>query len=205
LIKNIIFDLGHVLVDVDYTNFGRKLDSDGVNEEKYRSYFTRENYRNLGYEAGRISTGEFIKKCTRDLNLKMTAKEFADAFNDVFSELKQMTDMLRKLSEDGRYNLFLLSNTSPLHFDFIRGHYDFIEHFYKLGLSYELKAIKPKPEIYSRAIDYFGILKTSDAVFIDDLEENCAGARVFGLHAIQYNDKKHFEFEKTFFNLIERR
>ena len=179
------------------------LDSDGVDEQKYMAYFTRENYRNIGYESGRISTDEFIKKCTSDLNLKVTAKEFEDAFNDVFSELKPMTSLLKNLASDGRYDLFLLSNTSPLHFDFIRDRYKFIEHFYKLGLSYELKAIKPEPEIYSRAIDYFGIINTSESVFIDDLEENCKGARAFGIHAIQYNQNNHPEFEKTFFNLLE--
>jgi putative hydrolase of the HAD superfamily len=201
MIRNIIFDLGHVLVNVEYERFRNRLFERSVSKETYDNFFLNGNYRLLGYEAGEISTDEFIRRCIKGLELKMNADEFADSFNDMFSEITPMKEILTKLAKDGNYNLFLLSNTSPLHFNYIRKNYDYVNLLHKFGLSYELKSLKPEDVIYERAIEHLGV-NPNESVFIDDLKDNCAAAEKFGIKAICYDKTNHIEFLKKFRSII---
>ncbi|MCX7878548.1 MAG: HAD family phosphatase [Ignavibacteria bacterium] len=192
MIKNIIFDLGNVLVNVEYEGFRKKI-TEQTGDEKYDSFFRGDAYRLLGYEAGRISTDEFISRCISGLGLDMTEIEFADAFNDMFSEIKPMSSLLRDLNREDRFNLYLLSNTSPLHFEYIKENFDFINLIHRHALSYELKSLKPEREIYEKTIDFLNI-KPEESLFIDDLEENCIAAEEIGIKTICYDKKNHENF-----------
>lgn len=197
MVKNIIFDLGNVLLDVHYEKFREKICSHNISKEKYESFFLDGNYRLLGYEAGLITTDEFITKCVDGLNLEMTSIEFASAFNDMFTEITPMKEMLIRLKEESKYRLFLLSNTSPLHFKYARERFGYINLIEKFGLSYELKSLKPESDIYKKAISYFDV-QTGDCLFIDDLYENCAAGEKLGLRTIVYDKNNHNRFVKDF-------
>jgi len=202
LVRNIIFDLGNVLVNVEYERFREKLYDNSVSKERYNNFFLDGNYRLLGYEAGHISTNEFIRRCIKGLDLKMSHEEFGNAFNEMFSEITHMSSLIRKLHNDGIYNLFLLSNTSPLHFEYIKQNYDYVNLLHKFGLSYELKSLKPDKEIYERAIEHLGI-NPNESLFIDDLEENCESAEKFGIKTICYDKNNHTDFLKIFDSIIQ--
>jgi glucose-1-phosphatase len=201
MIRNIIFDLGNVLVNVEYARFQRKIFDCGVDEQKYNNFFMGGSYRLLRYESGEISSDEFVTRCITGLELKLKPDEFSDAFNDMFSEIKPMSEIVKKLAEEGKYNLFLLSNTSPLHFEFIKQKYEFVNLLHKFGLSYEMKALKPESVIYQKAIEHLGI-KPEESLFIDDLKENCEGAEKFGIKTICYDKNNHADFEKQFDKLL---
>lgn len=200
MIKNIIFDLGNVLVNVEYERFINRLKLNGVSDENYMSFFKGGNYRLLGYESGDISTDEFITKCLTGLNLNMERNEYAEAFNDMFSEIKPMSSLVRKLKDEGRYDLFLLSNTSPLHFEYIKEKYSYVNLLDKFALSYELRSLKPDDIIYQRTIEHLEI-EPSESLFIDDLKENCDAAEKHGIRTICYDKSNHAAFEKEFKNL----
>lgn len=197
MIRNIIFDLGNVLVNVEYERFINKLKSHGVSDEVYMDFFKGGNYRLLGYESGDISTDEFITKCLAGLKLKMERNEYADAFNDMFSEIKPMSTLLRRLKDEGNYRLYLLSNTSPLHFEFIKKQYDYVNLLEKFALSYELNSLKPDDIIYTRTLDHLGVIG-GESLFIDDLPENCEAAQRHGIKTICYDKNDHAKFEKDF-------
>jgi glucose-1-phosphatase len=201
LIKNIIFDLGNVLVDVKYEWFREKIYADNVSKETYNNFFLDGNYRLLGYEAGQITTDEFVQKCIKGLNLKMRNKEFIDAFNDMFVEIEPMKKLVKELAGKKSYNLFLLSNTSPLHFEYIKNKFNFINSLHKFGLSYEFKSLKPDDKIYESAINYFDV-KPAECLFIDDLEDNCRAAEKFGIRTVVYDKKNHPVFAKEFDSII---
>jgi putative hydrolase of the HAD superfamily len=190
-----------VLVNVEYERFRNKLLEQNVSKETYDNFFLNGHYRLLGYESGRIGTGEFIKKCINGLSLKMSKDEFAHAFNNMFSEIRPMSKIVRHLASEGNYNLFLLSNTSPLHFEHAKVNFDYINLFQKFGLSYELRSLKPEREIYERAINYFGI-EPVESLFIDDLKENCEQAENFGIKTINYDKNNHDGFALQFNKLI---
>ena len=197
MIRNIIFDLGNVLVNVEYERFRKKIHDNGVKAEVYDNFFMGGNYRLLGYESGEISTEEFITRCINGLRLQMSRSEYADAFNDMFSEIPEMSRLLKNVHAEGKYRLFLLSNTSPLHFEHISRRFDYISLLGKFGLSYELKSLKPEDAIYKKAIEYLGIVP-EESLFIDDLEENCAAAEKFGIKTIQYCKSEHDIFLEKF-------
>lgn len=197
MIKNIIFDLGNVLVNVEYERFINKLKQNGISDDAYMNFFKGGKYRLLGYESGDISTDEFITKCLTGLNIKMERNEFADAFNDVFSEIKPMSRILEDLKQQGNFRLYLLSNTSPLHFEYIKEKYSCINLLDKFALSYELNSLKPDDKIYQRTIAHLEI-DPAESVFIDDLHENCVAAQKHGIRTICYNKNDHAVFESEF-------
>ena len=199
-LKNIIFDLGNVLVNVEYERFRNKIISQ-TGEDVYNSFFTGDAYRSLGYESGKMSTEDFVEICINKLGLSMKEEEFMAAFNDMFSEISPMSRIVKELSEDGNYNLYLLSNTSPLHFEYIRRNYTYINLLHKYALSYELKALKPDEEIYIKAIEFLNI-EPEVTIFIDDLKENCESAEKCGIKSIQYDKNNHSGFENIFYKLI---
>lgn len=201
MIRNIIFDLGNVLVNVEYERFQKKIFESGVDEKRYMDFFQGGNYRLLGYESGEISSDEFVSKCITGLDLKLDPNEFSEAFNDMFSEIEPMSSLLKELATGGNYNLFLLSNTSPLHFEFIKQNYDFLDLLHKFGLSYEMKALKPEGAIYQKAIEHLGI-NPEESLFIDDLQENCDAAEKFGIKTICYDKSNHADFEQQFNKLL---
>ena len=201
LIRNVIFDLGNVLVNVEYERFINKLKLHGVSDDTYMNFFKGGNYRLLGYESGDISTEEFVSKCLTGLNLKMEREEYAQAFNDMFTEIKPMSALVRKLKEENNYKLFLLSNTSPLHFEFIQKEYDYVNLLEKFALSYELNSLKPDDVIYQKTIKHLGI-EPGESIFIDDLPENCEAAERHGIKTICYDKNVHTKFEKEFERLL---
>lgn len=192
-----IFDLGNVLVNVEYERFIVKLKQNGVSDEQYMNFFKGGNYRLLGYESGDISTEEFVSKCLTGLNLTMEHDEYANAFNDMFTEIEPMSSLVRRLKMENKYRLFLLSNTSPLHFEYITKQYDYVNLLEKFALSYELNSLKPDDIIYEKTIEHLGIVP-GESLFIDDLPENCEAAERHGIKAICYNKKDHAGFEKEF-------
>lgn len=197
MIKNIIFDLGNVLVNVEYERFINRILDDGVTEKQYKDFFKGANYRLLGYESGEITTEEFIRKCATGLSLKMSGDEFIEDFNDMFSEIERMSALVKKLANGGKYNLFLLSNTSPLHFEYIKQNFSYVNLLQKFALSYELKSLKPDDEIYEKTISHLGIVP-EESLFIDDLPENCEAANKFGIKTICYDKTDHNGFIKQF-------
>lgn len=201
MIKNIIFDLGNVLVNVEYERFINKLKNSGVSNETYMNFFKGGNYRLLGYESGDIDTEQFITRCLDGLSLKMARDEYSAAFNDMFSEIAPMSSLVRKLKEEGKYRLFLLSNTSPLHFEYIKKNYDYVNLLEKFALSYELNCLKPDAIIYTRAVQHLGI-NPGESLFIDDLPENCEAAEKAGIKTICYDKSNYAKFEKEFETIL---
>ena len=202
MLRSIIFDLGNVLVNVEYERFRNKLFASGVTPETYNNFFTGGNYRLLGYESGDISTDEFVDRCLKGLSLNMTREDFSYAFNDMFSEIRGMSALVRKLADEKKYNLFLLSNTSPLHFEYIMKNYDYVNMLDKYALSYKLKSLKPQAEIYERTVGYLNIIP-EESLFIDDLPENCEAAEKFGIKTIKYDRENHQDFLDIFSDLTK--
>ncbi len=201
MIRNVIFDLGNVLVNVEYERFINAICSNGVSKEAYMNFFKGGNYRLLGYEAGEITTVEFIEKCRTGLGLKMSDEDFASSFNDMFTEIPEMSKLVRMLAAGAKHNLFLLSNTSPLHFEYIKKRFDYVNQLDKFALSYELKSLKPDDEIYERTINHLGVYP-NESLFIDDLPENCMAAEKFGFKTICYDKNDHTKFELEFAQIL---
>jgi putative hydrolase of the HAD superfamily len=184
-IRGIFFDLGNVLVSLDSDAFARKMISlTGLNLEQLRSFFAGKSV--LDYECGRVNDDEFLLGLCNRAGVEITRKDFTDAWTCMFRDTTLISeDLLKELAR--KYQLWAISNTNKMHFEFIREHYRFLEHFRGWSLSYQVGAAKPDPAIFRHALANSAIA-ASEALLIDDQVINVESARSLGFDAIQFID-----------------
>lgn len=181
--KAVIFDLGRVLVNFDFQRGYRAL-------EGLCPYSAAEIPRRLStgglverFETGLIEPKDFVAELSAVLDLQIDYDRFCQIWSSIFAETLVPENMLAGLAQ--RYRLLLLSNTNAIHFEMIRTAYPLIRHFHHLVLSYEVKAMKPQPEIYRNAIAHAGC-RAEECFYTDDIAEYVAAARALGIDAVQF-------------------
>jgi glucose-1-phosphatase len=197
VIKNIIFDLGNVLVHVDFARTKKLLINAGVSDSNFNRFFGKGIRRD--FESGKITTSEFMNMAFRELGGNVPKSKLKELFEDMFDEIPEMKSFLKNLARSGKFKLFLLSNTNPLHFNYIRKKFGYVNLVYKFVLSYRLKMIKPGKRIYTTVLEKYR-LKPEETLFIDDLKDNCFAAQKCGMQTINY--KNYNSFVKEFKKLI---
>ena len=177
MIKNVIFDLGKVLINFDFDGFYIALGYDSAERT-----LDEANEPILLFEAGKISKAAFFEEIKKIYGFDLSLKEFEIIWCSVFSEAKDMIELARKISE--KYNVFILSNTDEIHFPYIWKNFPELHFFEKnLMLSYELNSVKPEKEIFINAIEKFTLIP-SECVFIDDRPVNVNVAEKLGMKGI---------------------
>jgi putative hydrolase of the HAD superfamily len=184
MVSTIISDLGKVVLWFDNNIFYRKMtafSSKSVDEMRavVHSDFT---FIEL-FDEGALTPHQFYERAVTRLGARVGYDEFVAAYVDVFSRNQPAIDLLKKLK--GRYKLILLSNTDPLRFGFVRERFPDIFFFDDYVLSYEVRALKPGPEIYKEALRR-AAAPPSSCIFIDDMEENIAAAAVLEIRTVHY-------------------
>ncbi len=199
--KNIIFDLGNVLVKLDEDATMQAFENLGMGRYKH----LRENPEALKlFQAmgiGMISNQDFFNAFRRIVNPNATDKQITDATNAMLITIpdvkKQKLMDLRKAG----YRTFLLSNTIDLHWRYCKDELfpmdnftvdDYFEHTFT---SQKMHMKKPDDEIFQTVIQETGI-KPNETIFIDDLEVNCNAAERNGIHAFQ--NKEFDDWMKLF-------
>lgn len=199
--KNIIFDLGNVLVKLDEDATMQAFENLGMGRYKH----LRENPEALKlFQAmgiGMISNQDFFNAFRRIVNPNATDKQITDATNAMLITIpdvkKQKLMDLRKAG----YRTFLLSNTIDLHWRYCKDELfpmdnftvdDYFEHTFT---SQKMHMKKPDNEIFQTVIQETGI-KPNDTIFIDDLEVNCNAAERNGIHA--FLNKEFDDWMKLF-------
>ena len=171
-IKNIIFDLGGVILDLDleaaYKEFSRL--SELPVEEVIRR--TKGLMLFEDYETGSVSSGVFRHQINRVLDMQAKDDEIDHAWSAMLGGIPtQRLELAGQLRQS--YRTFVLSNTNEIHV----GHFDSIiqDHFEKVYYSHELKMRKPNIEIYEAVLSEQS-LNASETLFIDDTLDNIKGA-----------------------------
>ncbi len=184
MISTIISDFGRVVLWFDNTPFYQKMTtycSKSVDEIRAIVHRSAEFYEI--FDRGELTPRQFYERAVALLGARISYDEFVAAYIDIFSRNQPVLDLYRRLK--GRYKLMLLSNTDPLRFGFARGKFPDAMFFDDYVLSYEVKTLKPGPEIYREAVKRAGMPATS-CVFVDDMEENVKGAAAVGLQTVLY-------------------
>ncbi len=187
-ITNIIFDLGGVLLNIDYHKTVEAFRSLGmVNPEKA---FTKEIQAELfqKLEKGLISENEFIQELKK-LFPNASEQEIVDAWCALLLDFPvKRYEFLKKLS--GEYRLFILSNTNIIHLIAFQkiiessvGWEEFTSLFEGIGLSHELNSRKPDAVIFEKILKMYDLNPTK-TIFIDDTPEHVEAARKLGIEAI---------------------
>jgi len=185
-IKNIIFDFGGVILDIDpqltINEFSRLgfSDLDKLNTPA----FTEEI---LGkFERGILTPEVFRDKLRAFLDIEITDQQIDEAWNALLFDIPGIRiDIIEQVKNN--YQIFLLSNSNEIHYDlFVRdlqlrfGYGEFDELFDKAYFSFDLHLLKPNPEVFEFII-YQHDLDLATTLFIDDNINNIEAARKLGI------------------------
>jgi glucose-1-phosphatase len=184
-IKNIIFDLGGVIMNIDFKQTEKAFSNLGFNN--FSEYITQFHITALfeEYETGKINDAAFIQGIQQLSPRPLTENEIVHAWNALLLDFPpERIELLKKIKQ--RYRIFLLSNTNALHhaefqkrFKVLTGGY-LEDIFHKTYYSQTTGMRKPNAEIYQLVIDE-NKLNPSETLFIDDTASNFSGAQQAGL------------------------
>jgi putative hydrolase of the HAD superfamily len=185
MIKTIVFDFGNVLGFFDYSLTTERLarhtnlSADAIRRLVYGGELEDD------YEAGRITSVEFLRRVRDACALTCPDDVLSVAFADMFWPNEAVCGLVPRLKPD--YRLLMGSNTNELHSrHFLQQFADTVRHFDALVLSHEVGARKPRAEFFRHAQQLAGCA-ADECLFIDDLPANVAGARALGWQGIVYS------------------
>jgi glucose-1-phosphatase len=193
--KNIIFDLGGVLLNIDYSVLIQSFSSIGLEHfEEHFSQAQQEKFFDL-YEKGLISSAEFTHRLKNHCKPGTTDKDIEDAWNSMLFDLpEERMVLLKKLKNTHR--IFLLSNTNEIHMNWIHNYLlktfnipDFNGCFEKVYLSYQINMRKPDAEIFEMVINENHLLP-DETLFIDDSLQHLESAKKLGIQTYWLDVKK---------------
>lgn len=207
LLKNLIFDLGDVIIPIDLSapirNFAMLAN---LPEDEVRALWQQHKFINH-YETGFIDDDAFRNHVRKVLNQRTDAPEsWADevidtAWNTVLLDLPvERIERIKTLRS--HYRLFLLSNTSPIHIRQVNrvlteiGQPTLEELFERVFYSYDVRMAKPSPDIYHHVLTEAGI-QADETAFFDDNEANIRAASALGIRAV------HVQPPRTILDYLE--
>ena len=190
-IKNIVFDLGGVLVDLDFKAAINGLQQAGfVNVKEQLQSFDREGIFQK-FELGEMTAEEFRTAIRENSTVTLTDEEIDALWNAMLLEIpREKLELILDLR--GKYMVYLLSNTNSIHWNYVcknafnyRG-FRVNDYFEETFLSYEMHLAKPDKAIYEKVLQDANLL-AEETLFIDDSEANCKAAEEVGIHAHHYH------------------
>ncbi len=188
-IKNIVFDFGCVIVDLDKQKCIEALERIGAGEIAHYVDECKQIDMFLDLEMGKIDVEEFCREIRlRAPGCTATDEEISEAWGELLTEIPvHRLEKIERLHE--KYNIYLLSNSNPVHWEksekrffFNAGHTpDY--YFDKKFISYKMGLTKPDPRIFTTLLEETGAV-ASETLFIDDSLNNCKAAEALGLHTL---------------------
>lgn len=184
MIKTLIFDFGDIFVNLDKPATYRELEKYGIKDlpEGIRG-------KNLEYEKGLISSEEFLNSYKMEFGLEPDS--IINSWNAILIDFPEYRfNFIRKLSEEKKYQLILLSNTNEIHIDWIIKNVPFFGKFKNcfdaFYLSHEINLRKPDSNIYEFVLKTHN-LSPENCLFIDDTKENTEAASALGIYTWNLN------------------
>ena len=199
MIKNLIFDLGGVLVSLNrercLENFSKELGFHNFGD--YLNAYAQKGFFAL-FENGDIDSEQFRNEIRERCQKEGGTDEQIDAaFHSFLVEVAPYkVELLMKLKE--KYNLMLLSNVNPIGWKkccelfYAAKGIDIEDVFENLYLSFEMNASKPGEKIFEKLLADCGA-EPSESLFIDDSQQNVETGRKMGLHCLYYDVTTNLE------------
>ena len=190
-IKNIVFDLGGVLVDLDFKGAINGLQQAGFANVKEQLMAFNQGGIFQKFELGEMSADEFRSAIRENSTIELSDEEVDNLWNAMLLEIpREKLELLLDLR--GKYMVYLLSNTNSIHWEHVcqyalnyRG-FRMKDYFEKTFLSYEMHLAKPDKAIFEKVLQDANLLP-EETLFIDDSEANCKAAEEVGIHAHHYH------------------
>ncbi|HLC83688.1 MAG TPA: HAD family phosphatase [Bacteroidia bacterium] len=193
--KNIIFDLGGVILNIDYSLTEKAFSKLGISD--FKTLFSQAQQTQLfdNYEKGFISSDEFRTELKKYLPKNITDEEINHAWNAILLDLpEERIKFLKKIKTTHR--TFLLSNTNDIHIETLNQYLqkefampDLSTLFEKEYLSYKIGMRKPDAEIFELVLEENNLI-ASETLFIDDSIQHVEAAKKLGISAYWLDVKK---------------
>ncbi len=192
-IKHIIFDLGGVILNIDYDLTVAAFKK--LNLENYDTLFTKMQQSDLFslLEIGKISPQEFRLQIKELTNKSISDSQIDKAWNTMLLDIPYARiDLLKRLGKE--YNLYLLSNTNAIHIkeftkilDSSLGAKDLSHIFKKVYYSHKIGMRKPNVAIFQYVLSD-NSLTPSETLFIDDSPQHIKTAGELGINTFQITE-----------------
>lgn len=182
MIKNIIFDLGKVLVSFHPEKFINENVEEKYREDFYRVVFGGQAWADL--DRGTLEYSDAVKMFSEEL--PQCAEQIKSLFDrkiiDCISPIEDNVEIMKSLK--GKYNLYILSNFHYPAFDNVFQNWEFFKYFDGKIVSGHCKLLKPEKEIYELLLNTYSLVP-EECLFIDDVKANIEGAQKCGINGIQ--------------------
>ncbi len=188
MIRNIVFDLGNVLLSWKPAEYLKSLDySPEKAEETAKSVFGSKTWKCL--DNGDITEDEAVGLISS--NSSLSRSETASLFKlsrRIIFPLDDNIKVLPGLKKQG-FKLYYLSNFPLAFFNEIKEHYSFFKYFDGGIISAEVRQSKPGIEIYSTLLNRYGLV-ADECLYVDDIETNANTAATLGMQTIHLSDHR---------------
>lgn len=190
MIKNIIFDLGNVLIAFHPENFVNKNIDEKYREKFYNVVFKGQEWADLDrgtleYEDAVRIFSEKLPECSQEIK-----KLFDNYILDALEPIEKNIEVMKSLKE--KYKLYVLSNFHYPAFDHIYKNWEFFKAFDGKTVSGHCHLLKPEKEIYN-LLCHTHSLKPEECLFIDDTKVNIEEAEKMGIKGIHLTSPELLE------------
>ncbi|KAG0362248.1 hypothetical protein BGZ54_008703 [Gamsiella multidivaricata] len=202
MIKNIIFDLGNVILRLDQSATASGFKALGATNFPTLSHHSS-SQTIVDYETGKISSGDFRALVRSSVGLPETVadEQFDQVWNAMLLDFpKGRLELMRTLKKDFGYNVYLLSNTNAIHIEYVDKvcladyEEDSLHPFFdKIFYSHEIGHRKPSKAAFEHILQAQGLI-ASETLFLDDMLENVEAAKSCGLQAAQVDAETDLGF-----------
>ena len=178
----VVFDLGKVLVDFDYSKAARRLAArTALSLDDVRKAIDQ-SHLHIGFETGHVTKEDFIAQATKLIGFVGHADEFIQIFCEIFEPIQPMIELQSAIRKRG-IPTFIFSNTNALQLGYIRETYPFFSGFDGYILSFEHGAMKPDAKLYE-VVERETRRRGAQILYIDDRPENIATGTARGWQVI---------------------
>jgi putative hydrolase of the HAD superfamily len=197
-IKNLIFDLGNVLYDIDFKKMNAAFASIGIEGMDKHFTLNKSHPLFLDLELGFVNEQAFYEGVRALANLTLSNEQIQFAWNALLVGFRKNSIEWIK-QNNTKFNIFLYSNTNQIHHDFFIAEfetkvaaYPFVSLFKKTYYSHEMGMRKPDPASFTYILEKEGLL-AAETLFIDDNEPNILAAASVGLKVLHLKEGMRVE------------
>jgi glucose-1-phosphatase len=184
MIKTVVFDLGKVLLEFDYSIAARKIAVGGKLSAEQLTHFINHNPLVVRYETGLVSSEDFYRQICALTGFSGGVVEFSKYFADIFAPIEPMIRLQAALRSQG-LPTYIFSNTNEMVVEYIRREFPFFANFDGYVFSFEHRVMKPGARLYEEVERLTGC-RGAEILYLDDRPENVAAGAERGWETIHH-------------------
>lgn len=180
----VVFDLGKVLVDFDYSIAGRRIAARSRMSAAGVQNYIEQSPLLFRFETGLLSRQQFFDEIRSTTGFEGTLAEFAQFFADIFTPIPEMVALHANL-RTAQIPTFIFSNTNDLAIEHIRRNFSFFSNFTGHVLSYEHGSMKPDARLFE-VVERVAARTGAEILYLDDRIENVEAGATRGWQVIHH-------------------